>query len=387
MSSTRSARPAPSAVDIGDPTDFPGAARLLGARLGLRELADGFALAYPRGEAWRQRLDVFTARWERLVPGFDFRVVDNPAEETLSLRISGSPAHRDRLGDLLSRPSATALRGALWKWRAHIASRVATCLARVLPDFLIIGAPKCGTDALFSYLGLHPAVRPGLWKEMHFFTETFERGVWAYRAKFPTMAERRAVRARHGGFATGEATPIYLVDPRVPMRVAATLPHARFVAILRNPVDRTYSQYQADRRAGRVTDSFEAVLDEEMRRIDTWRADYRSAPDGTGFLRRGSWAVAGSLYADQLEDWYRHVPAERIHVVLGEDLRADHARVYREVESFLGLPAAPVPVPGSFNQYPYAPMVSATRERLLEFFRLPNERLAALLGRSLPWTR
>ena len=80
---------------------------------------------------------------------------------------------------------------------------------RTLPDYLIIGAQKAGTTSLYDYLQSSPDIRPALTKEVHFFDRNFQRGPAWYRAHFPLSSATR-------DWVTGEASPYYLLHPRVP---------------------------------------------------------------------------------------------------------------------------------------------------------------------------
>ena len=107
-----------------------------------------------------------------------------------------------------------------------------------LPDFVIIGAKKCGTTFLYNLLSEHPHIESAAQKELHYFDRFFDQGIEWYRRCFPPpkwIDGRRAI--------TGEATP-YLSKPSAAERMAKVLPQARLLVLLRNPVDRAYSDYQ-----------------------------------------------------------------------------------------------------------------------------------------------
>lgn len=113
---------------------------------------------------------------------------------------------------------------------------------RVLPDFLIIGAPKCGTTSLYGYLVQHPSVLPAMCKEVRFFDQFSHKPLGWYRGHFPTRwAVRRAEKDVGGRVLTGEATPTYLMLDVAPGRAYDVAPEAKLIAVLRNPVDRAYS--------------------------------------------------------------------------------------------------------------------------------------------------
>lgn len=112
-------------------------------------------------------------------------------------------------------------------------------LKRCLPSALIVAAQKSGTTALVAYLSLHPQFTPSKKKEQHFFDldKNYKRGMLPrYVAKLPAAANARA-------FVTGEATPSYIAAPYSCRRIAALLPSTRLVAILRDPVERLWSEH------------------------------------------------------------------------------------------------------------------------------------------------
>ena len=91
---------------------------------------------------------------------------------------------------------------------------------RVLPDFLVIGAQKCGTTSLQRYLNEHPGVQPAFKKSIQFFSVTYDKGVDWYRAHFPHEDEMQGGPV-NGRCLTGEATPNYIYHPLCAERAAS----------------------------------------------------------------------------------------------------------------------------------------------------------------------
>jgi hypothetical protein len=257
------------------------------------------------------------------------------------------------------RPAVDALR------RAVRSARAWTATPGALPDFLVIGGQRCGTTSLHSYLAAHPQVRAATGKELQYFSLHYGRGERWYRGHFPPSSP---------GVVCFEASPLYLFHPDAPSRAAATLPRGRYIALLRDPVERAWSHYLHTRSYGQESLDFAAALAAEESRLAT--------PDG---LRRYSYAARGR-YAEQLSRWLAHVPRERLLVLRSEDLYADPTTVYAQVLGFLGLDAF---TPAEFAVHTRRvgraePPAEAVRV-LREHFAPHNARLADLLGWPDPW--
>lgn len=252
---------------------------------------------------------------------------------------------------------------------------------RLLPHFVIIGAARAGTTSLYSYLVAHPSVSAPTHKEIHFFDLNYDRGLGWYRRHFPL-----ALPGIHRHRVSGEASPYYLFHPAVPARVHSTLPDVRLIALLRNPIERAYSQHQLASRQGRESLSFEDAMALESERVagedERMRADRRY----DSFAHRHHTYLARGLYAEQLERWFEHVSREQLLVLRSEDFFTDPKRVHRRVLDFLELEPHELDSYRAFNQKPYADLAPQTREQLRDYFAEPNQRLEALLGRSFEWS-
>src|SRR5207248_4207503 len=127
-----------------------------------------------------------------------------------------------------------------------------TARLRATPDFLVVGAQRSGTTSLFRYLAAHPAVGAPVRKEIQYFTLHYQRGDGWYRTHFPMTGRQRV---------TFEATPYYLFHPAAPQRAASSVPHAKVIVLLRDPVSRTFSHWQHNASRGLEHLGFEAALD------------------------------------------------------------------------------------------------------------------------------
>jgi hypothetical protein len=233
-----------------------------------------------------------------------------------------------------------------------------------LPDFIIIGAQKCGTTAFYGLLTRHPNVEPAAVRELHYFDrlDRFEKGTEWYRRCFPRPQWKNGRRS-----ITGEKTPYYLFHPDVPERMAEVVPRARMIVLLRNPVDRAYSQYHHDARTmqaseGTETRTFEETIEQQ---------------DST-HLPRG-------IYVDQLLRWSEYFSKEQMLVLKSEDFFRHTTETLRLVQDFLDLPYQHLDLPPRKTDDRYEPMNPSTRQQLEAYFEPHNQRLYEYLGVDFGW--
>lgn len=195
-----------------------------------------------------------------------------------------------------------------------------------MPNFLIIGAMKSGTTALYYYLEQHPQVYMSPVKEPDFFCfegrEDPDGGsitrIETYRNLFKGVSGHRAV---------GEASHCCLYEPKAVERIEHHIPEARFIAILRDPVDRAYSHFLHMVRAGTepLTDFAQALREDGVRN--------RNPQDYVG---RG-------LYYGQLKRYFDAFGRDRVRVYLYEDLNDAPGDTLRDAFRFLGVNDSFVP--------------------------------------------
>ena len=260
-----------------------------------------------------------------------------------------------------------------------------------LPDFAVIGAMKAGTSFFYHLLTQHPLVERAAAKELHFFTSHFDLGVEWYRRCFPQPKWKDGRRTL-----TGEATPGYLRSPLAAERMARIVPEARLITLLRNPVDRAYSDYQQVVRKGRESRSFEEAISVEVATIEARRTQPPGG-EGEASVHEGDFAsntlhgyLSKSIYVDQLMSWSRHFPREQILVIKSEDFFENPLETLKTAQRFLDLPEwepAPTELPKKRNEgsYDRLGMNPATRRRLEEYFEPHNRRLYDFLGVDLGW--
>ena len=264
--------------------------------------------------------------------------------------------------------------------------RQMTSQMRLLPDFAVIGAQKCGTTSLYRLVTQHPCVKRAARKEVHYFDMNFKRGVNWYRAQFPLLAYKHyAKRVRKLDIITGEASPYYLFHPHVPKRMAALIPQAKLIVLLRNPVERTYSHYHHELRRNIETLSFEdAIAIEEERlkdEIDKLLNDetyYSFKHQHFSYLSRG-------IYVDQLKAFEKYFDREQILILKSEDFFSNTSQMVERVFEFLNLPEWRPKELESFNTGSYSKITPQMRTYLSDYFAPHNQRLYEYLGVDFGW--
>ena len=207
-----------------------------------------------------------------------------------------------------------------------------------LPDFLVIGAAKSGTVSVYHYLELHPDIFMCPVNESNFFAlETADltkeylgpvdrfyldqhcvKTLTAYCSLFRDARPHQVV---------GESSPLYLFSRTAPARIHHHIPTAKIIAILRQPADRAFSNYQHFRRAGiePIADFEEAIHAELVRRQQGW----------------GPWPFwfysEMGFFAAQLQAYFDLFGPRQILVVLFEDLLADTAGLMKKIYEFVGV--------------------------------------------------
>jgi hypothetical protein len=197
------------------------------------------------------------------------------------------------------------------------------------PDFFVIGAPKSGTTSLAAYLADHPNVSFSNLKEPFFFSTDLHScfdGMTSeeYLSLFPAKTDKCL---------RGEASANYMFSFDAVPNILSVRPDAKFIAILRNPVDATYAFYSEAIKNGRENaQDFEEAwrLQDERRR---GLCIPRHCREPKSLLYQDIFS-----YGRLLERLFSLVPREQTKIFIFDHFVADPASVYRQVLDFLDLP-------------------------------------------------
>jgi hypothetical protein len=230
------------------------------------------------------------------------------------------------------------------------------------PDFLVIGAPKAGTTALFQALEQHPSIYCSPVKEPRYLAYAGKRSRFTGPRELQNAAKVVVDEADYlalfaacpTGAVAGEASTAYLASDSAPVLASRLAPHARLIAILRHPVERAYSQWLHLRQeGGEPIDDFEAA----------WRAEDGRVAQGYRpvwhYRRRG-------FYGKHLDRWLEFFDREQLLILFYEDWLQNPAETLAQVFRHLGVGSLSNPVVSWENHSSRQPRWPWLHHRMVE---------------------
>lgn len=282
------------------------------------------------------------------------------------------------------------------------------------PLFIVGGAKKCATTSLFWYLAQHDRLQGARQKELLLFLRDHFPHVDNVTGKV-LVENTRAQMYKHDYDArlmqqntslyAFEATPGYLFESTTaPKYILCAAPWVKFVFILRNPVDRVWSNYNFYLSLGVDLGPFDEWVQHDMQLLTKvgMLPENRHSDEFVGskeeyvawhlYLQRCNESVGRSMYIVQLLHWYQALraigrdPAQNILVVRNEDLKRDPQATVDRITTWLGVaPHTLEPEKTKefmVSKYDAGEMTNQTKNMLQDFFRPYNERLYNLLERE-----
>jgi len=241
---------------------------------------------------------------------------------------------------------------------------------------------------MYEYLIKHPDVHRPSGKEIDYFDRFFSRGIKWYKVKFPLNIKKLFVKKfSKKNFVTGEATPRYVEHPHALKRIKKILPNAKFIVLMRNPIDRAFSHYNMNMTSELEYLTFEDALKHEKKRIhgryekmQRVEGYYSWDYDIFGYLEHG-------IYVKYLKRWMDVFPREQFLILQTEEFKKNTSDVYNNALQFLNLPE------NTLKEYTLHKklenkkrvMKPETRKQLVEYFKPHNEELYKFLGRNFHW--
>lgn len=194
-------------------------------------------------------------------------------------------------------------------------------------DFLVIGAQKSGTTALYSYLKNHNEIGLAYEKEMHFFDDEkfFQNNKNVSYTKYEASVKEKSGKER----IFGEITPAYLYWQNSCERIWEYNKEIKLIAILRNPIERAYSHWNMSREKGFEQHSFYDAIHLEAQR------QKESLP----FQSKVFSYVDRGFYAEQIRRFKRFFDDNQILFLKYEDFKINQKESLNTIFEFLGVDA------------------------------------------------
>ena len=262
-----------------------------------------------------------------------------------------------------------------------------TGFIRVIPDFLVIGAKRCGTTSLYQHLSEHPCISRSPRDNIGFFNENYHLGINWYKSLFPTVFYKKKMESKNKHCLFFDVTSTYMEEELTAKNVYEVNPNQKIIVILRNPVDRAYSHYHVNVKEKSEKRSFEDAVFEEMNRIKSERIIQNKnknlrvfTPNNIHYLKKG-------FYALQLKSWFKIFPREQILVLSTEEFQEDQNLIYKKIFDFLNIPNMKIKNTEKMEKGNYIPMKDETRKLLLDYFRQYNYELFELINNEFDWKK
>lgn len=254
---------------------------------------------------------------------------------------------------------------------------------RMQPEFIIAGSQRSGTTSLYHYLSEHPQIASAVVKEIHYFDINYTKGLSWYQGNFPKAnAQPDAPRS-----ITGEASPYYAFHPHAMRRIAEDFPAMKLILIMRNPVDRAYSQFQHETQLGWENLPFEEAVRWEEVRLRGEVNRMLNNEEYNSFNHRHFSYLARGVYIDQINQILKYFPRTQVHLMKSEDFFRNTQATLSSLLEFLELPDWKFSDFKIHNQMKYPKMAADTRARLVEYFRPFNRELCRTMDIDLDWDR
>jgi hypothetical protein len=184
------------------------------------------------------------------------------------------------------------------------------------PNLFIVGAPRCGTRSLWTYLKGHPDIFMSAEKELYFFDSDLREkqkiSMEEYLGHFSAASDQKKI---------GEATASYLRSRSAAQAIKAFSPSAQIIVILRNPVDVMHSLHALALYGSEQITDFAAALEADSVRTGRERIGYREFTD----------------FSEQVRRYFDQFGRENVHIIIYDDLEADAPGVGRNTLRFLGV--------------------------------------------------
>ncbi|MFN8323586.1 MAG: sulfotransferase [Chitinophagales bacterium] len=262
-----------------------------------------------------------------------------------------------------------------------------TSAHRIYPAFFIAGVQKGGTTSLCKYLEQHPQIISPQRKDVYFFNNelNYAKGVEWYKSHFAHRLYKLWYDKVNGvDSITFDGTPNYFDAPEAPEKLYSDFPNAKVILLLRNPIDRAYSNYQMACRFGFEKLSFERALELEDKRLEEESKYVADCPYHSYVYQRLTYRKRG-VYIRYIKSWM-NLFKDNLLVLKSEQLFLQPEITFKLITNFLNLHGSYEIRFDIFNKGSYeAKMKSSTRKILSDFYKPYNEELYDFLNVNYEW--
>ena len=259
---------------------------------------------------------------------------------------------------------------------------------RILPSLFIIGVQKGGTTSLVNYLNSHPQIITAQRKDVFYFNNAihYAKGINWYKAHFALSVYKWLYDKKKGTNAiTFDGTPNYFDEPMAAQRLHETFPQAKLVLLLRNPIERAWSNYQMAKRFGFEELSFKEALDLEQERLDAEVRQEKNEKYHNYIYQRLTYKRRG-VYINYLKNWTEKFPSKQLLIIKSEDLFENAKETYARITDFIGIDRDPDLKFEIFNKGNHVNEIDPNiREELRLYYEPFNKELYDFIGVDYGW--
>ena len=199
----------------------------------------------------------------------------------------------------------------------------------MLPNFLIVGAPKAGTTSLCHYLSKHPSVFISSPKEINYFSrdEIIAQNLYYKDFKAINLNQyKKLFKKAKDRIAVGEGSVSYLFYPETPQKIKKIIPNVKIIILLRDPINRGFSHFLMDLRLGLVNNTFEEII-KNNNNTDLYYQQY----------------IELGLYYQQVKRYIDNFGKDRVKIYLQDDMRDNMKDVLKDLFTFLEIDNSMIP--------------------------------------------
>ena len=264
--------------------------------------------------------------------------------------------------------------------KAIIGVNALTSSFRLPPSFIVAGIQKGGTTSLYNYLCQHPQISPILQKEIHFFDRHYDKGINWYLGNFPLKIAMR------NQSIVGEATPTYLYSRNTAERIKKHFPNIKIILVLRNPVERAYSDFNYGVKLGfhKSHEFFTERMRNEIKWLNENIEILLDGKDHYELVRNNCSYLGPGLYNIWIKYWME-LFGDNLYVIGSEDFFENTTDSVNALFDFLGLYKYDIAGNKAYNSNDYLSISKEDKDALCNFYYEHIREFEGVLNKKMNW--